>query len=119
MAKEEKEKKFAETAGTPAPPCALVIFGASGDLTKRKLIPALHYLAKSNLVSTSSAVIGVGLPAMTDEEFREKVGDDLKEFATSPVDPARWEKARPRFSYVSGELRPENLSKTPGTINPD
>ena len=104
MAASEKEKKFAETAGTPAPPCALVIFGASGDLTKRKLVPALHYLAKSNLVSTSSAVIGVGLPAMTDEEFRQKVGDDLKEFATSPVDPARWEKARPRFSYVSGEF---------------
>ncbi len=41
---------------------------------------------------------------MTDEEFRQKVGDDLKEFATSPVDPARWETARPRFSYVSGEF---------------
>ena len=104
MEKEEKEKKFAETAGTPAPPCALVIFGASGDLTKRKLVPALHYLAKSNLVSTSSAVIGVGLPEMTDEEFRQKVGDDLKEFATSPVDPTRWENARSRFSYVSGEF---------------
>jgi len=104
MAASEKEKKFAGMAGTPVPPCAIVIFGASGDLTKRKLVPALHYLGKSNLISKSSAMVGVGLPAMTDEEFREKVGDDLKEFATSPVDPARWEHARPRFSYVSGEF---------------
>ncbi|MEE8126372.1 MAG: hypothetical protein V3T42_11200, partial [Nitrospirales bacterium] len=65
MAGAEPKKKLAETVGTPAPPCVLIIFGASGDLTKRKLIPALHYLAKSNLISKSSAVVGVGLPAMT------------------------------------------------------
>ena len=104
MAAKETKAELAGSVGTPGPPCAIVIFGASGDLTKRKLVPALHYLGKSNLISKSSAMVGVGLPAMTDEEFREKVGDDLKEFATSPVDPARWEHARPRFSYVSGEF---------------
>ncbi|MEE8612651.1 MAG: glucose-6-phosphate dehydrogenase [Nitrospirales bacterium] len=104
MAVAEKEKKFEETAGTPGPPCAIIIFGASGDLTKRKLVPSLHYLGRSNLISKSSAMIGVGHPAMTDEEFRQKVGDDLKEFATAPVDPTLWEGARPRFYYVSGEF---------------
>jgi glucose-6-phosphate 1-dehydrogenase len=104
MAGTEPKKKLAETVGMPAPPCVLIIFGASGDLTKRKLIPALHYLAKSNLISKSSAVVGVGLPAMTNEEFRLKMGGDLTEFATSPVDPARWEEAQHRFYYVSGEF---------------
>ena len=98
------DKKSAETVGGPAPPCVMVIFGASGDLTKRKLIPSLHYLAKNNLLSQTSAVVGVGLPAMTNEEFRQKMGSDLQEFATSSVDPARWELAQNRFSYVSGEF---------------
>ena len=100
----ETDKKSAETVGTPAPPCAMVIFGASGDLTKRKLIPSLHYLAKNNFLSQTSAVVGVGLPAMTNEEFRQTMGSDLQEFATSSVDPARWELAQNRFSYVSGEF---------------
>ena len=104
MAVAEKEKKFEETAGTPGPPCVIIIFGASGDLTKRKLVPSLHYLGRSNLISKSSAMIGVGHPAMTDEEFRQKVEVDLKEFATAPVDPTLWEGARPRFYYVSGEF---------------
>ena len=108
MSEAEPKKKLAETVGMPAPPCVLIIFGASGDLTKRKLIPALHYLAKSNLVSKSSAVVGVGLPAMTNEEFRLKMGGDLTEFATSPVDPARWEEAKKRFYYVSGEFADSN-----------
>jgi glucose-6-phosphate 1-dehydrogenase len=53
-------------------------------------------------------VVGVGLPAMTNEEFRLKMGGDLTEFATSPVDPARWEEAKKRFYYVSGEFADSN-----------
>ena len=104
MAVEEPKRKLPETVGMPAPPCCLIIFGASGDLTKRKLMPALHYLAKSNLISQSSAVVGVGLPEMTNEEFRLKMGSDLKEYATTAVDPARWEEAQHQFYYVSGEF---------------
>ena len=46
-------------AGRPGDPCVMVIFGASGDLTKRKLIPALYNLAKDNLLSQEFALVGV------------------------------------------------------------
>lgn len=104
MARSPKVTTDPEQSGHPSPPCVMVIFGASGDLTKRKLIPSLHYLSKSNLLSKSFAVIGVGLPAMTDDEFRSKIGQDIQQFATSPVDPALWEAAQPRLHYVSGEF---------------
>ena len=49
--------------GRPAPSCTMVIFGACGDLTKRKLIPALYNLAKSNLLPNNFAIVGGALAA--------------------------------------------------------
>ena len=54
-----------------AEPCALTIFGASGDLTQRKLIPALYALAFRNLLPANFGVVGVARTPMTDDEFRE------------------------------------------------
>src|SRR5688572_3019917 len=54
-----------------SPPCALVIFGASGDLTARKLLPALERLAAYGALPPEVAVIGVARTPMTDDEFRE------------------------------------------------
>ena len=54
-------------AGDPGDACSMVIFGASGDLTKRKLIPALYNLAKENLLSREFALIGFARPEMTTE----------------------------------------------------
>lgn len=59
----------------------LVIFGASGDLTKRKLIPAIFQLDKQKLLPEKFAIIGVGRTVMDDETFRKKMTDALKEFA--------------------------------------
>ena len=58
-----------------APPSVLVIFGASGDLTRRKLVPALESLARSKRLPPQFAVVGVGRTPMTDEDFRAKVLD--------------------------------------------
>ena len=55
-----------------APPCTMVIFGASGDLTKRKLLPALYNLRKAGLLSDHFAVIGAARSGMTDDEFRRQ-----------------------------------------------
>ncbi len=112
MAKNEKFATTPETAGQPAPPCVLVIFGASGDLTKRKLLPSLHYLRRSQLLSKNFAAVGVGLPAMSMEEFRDKMGKDIHEFATSTVEPELWEEARKRIYYVSGEFTDPKTYKT-------
>src|SRR5689334_22738226 len=58
-----------------APPATLVIFGASGDLTARKLVPALKRLNYHRRLPKEFAVVGVARSAMTDEEFRSKLAD--------------------------------------------
>src|SRR6266404_3631304 len=85
-------------------PCVLVIFGGSGDLTKRKLIPALYNLRNDNLLPDSFAIIGVARAEMNDEEFRRRLGDDMKEFATEKVEPEVWDWIAQRLSYLSGDF---------------
>jgi glucose-6-phosphate 1-dehydrogenase len=92
------------TAGHTADPCCMVIFGASGDLTKRKLIPALCNLAENNLLSRQFAMIGFAYAQMTTEEFRKQLTEDIKQFATSPVDPAVWEWLVQRIYYIQGDF---------------
>jgi hypothetical protein len=77
-------------------PCTMVIFGASGDLTRRKLIPALYNLAKYDLLSREFAVIGVSRSPLSHEDFRGKVSEDIKQFATDKVDPRHLGTVRPR-----------------------
>ncbi len=92
-----------ESVGRPGDPCVMVIFGASGDLTKRKLIPALYNLAKDNLLSRQFAVIGSARRPMTHEEFRDKLTQEMREFATGPVDPDLWEWLARRLYYLPGD----------------
>jgi glucose-6-phosphate 1-dehydrogenase len=89
-------------AAQTADPCVMVIFGASGDLTKRKLIPALCNLTKESLLSRQFAIVGFAVDDMTTEEFREQLTDEIKTFATSPVDPDIWEWFTRRIHYVQG-----------------
>ena len=65
-----------ESAPSPAPPCVVIIFGASGDLTHRKLIPALQNLAREGLLSSSFAVVGVATRPWTNEAFRSRALSD-------------------------------------------
>src|ERR1044071_508710 len=87
-----------------SPPCILVIFGAAGDLTKRKLIPALYNLRKNNLLPDNFGVIGVARAEMNDEEFRQRLRDDMDEFATEKVETAVWEWLAQRLFYRSGDF---------------
>lgn len=63
-----------------ADPCVMVIFGATGDLTKRKLFPALYNLAREKFLPGNFAIVGIGRQEMTTKEFREQTHADLKEF---------------------------------------
>lgn len=87
-----------------SPPCILVIFGAAGDLTKRKLIPALYNLRKNNLLPDQFAVVGVARAEMNDDEFRRRLSDDLHEFATEEVEPAALEWLVQRLFYRAGDF---------------
>ena len=82
-------------------PCALTIFGASGDLTQRKLFPALYALAVRNLLPPQFGVVGVARTAMTDEEFREKMKQAIQDHARDDGDPVP-----PRRLAKRVDLRP-------------
>ncbi|MGH2352595.1 MAG: glucose-6-phosphate dehydrogenase [Chloroflexota bacterium] len=91
--------------GQPGDPCVMVIFGATGDLTKRKLIPALYNVASSNLLSNEFAVVGLGRTRWTTEEFRRRMTEEIREFATQDVNPKLWQEFVGRLYYLPGDLR--------------
>src|ERR1041384_8763382 len=91
-----------------APSCVLVIFGAAGHRTKRKLIPALYNLKRSNLLSDNFAVVGVARAEMTDDEFRRRLRDDIKQFATDEIDQKEWQWLSDRLYYLSGDFEDED-----------
>jgi glucose-6-phosphate 1-dehydrogenase len=92
-------------AGRPAGPCAMVIFGVGGDLTKRKLFPALYNLAKDSLLPREFAVIGVGRSASTTAEFQKKISQGLHEFATTDIEPALVDWLTERLYYHTGNFQ--------------
>jgi glucose-6-phosphate 1-dehydrogenase len=90
-------------------PCVVVIFGAAGDLTKRKLVPALYNLLTQKLLPDRFAVIGVTSAEYSDAEFREKLSVHIREFATTKVDDKLWSWFDERVHYVAGDFQDPNL----------
>jgi glucose-6-phosphate 1-dehydrogenase len=87
------------------PECALVIFGANGDLTKRKLLPALYRLAYDRRLAAGFAVLGVSRTPMTDDEFRQKMCAAVKEFREdSPFDEDVWNAFAQGLFYMAGDI---------------
>jgi glucose-6-phosphate 1-dehydrogenase len=96
----------------------MVIFGASGDLTKRKLIPALYNLAKDYLLAAEFALVGYARAGMTSETFRTRIREELHQFATTEVDPKLWTWFEERIYYVSGGFDdPEGYQRLKATID--
>jgi glucose-6-phosphate 1-dehydrogenase len=86
-------------------PIAAVIFGATGDLTHRKIVPAFYHLAKNNLLPEGSAIIGFARRPKSDEEFRNDLHEALQKFShTKPVDEEVWKKLASHIYYFQGEL---------------
>ena len=92
----------AHTAIRSSGPCAMVIFDASGDLTRRKLLPSLYNLAAEGILGDDFAIIGVARREWTREIFIRQLRDALPEFATRKVDPALWEKFEERIHFCHG-----------------
>ncbi len=88
-----------------APPAAMVIFGASGDLTARKILPALARLADRGVLDDGFIVIGVARTAWSDEEFRAHVAE------ATPEGGSKWKALTARFKYITGEYNhPDTFS---------
>ena len=82
----------------------MVIFGATGDLTKRKLLPALYNLAKEDFLPHTFSIIGVGRQEMTTAEFRKEVVSDLKEFLPHPPEAKLLKWFEERTYYTGGDF---------------
>src|SRR5438445_13813196 len=91
-------------AARPAGPCCFVIFGASGDLMHRLLVPALYNLAAGGLLPDAFALIGVGRSEMSDDTFREDLRKSLQQFATRPVEEKLAQRVVGCATYVRGDV---------------
>ncbi len=85
-----------------APPTVVVIFGASGDLTARKLIPAVYNLSYDNLLPADFFLIGFGRSEITDEAFRVVASDAVKQFSRRELQTDVWNRISAHTTYVSG-----------------
>src|SRR4026208_1606914 len=92
-----------------ADPCIIVIFGATGDLTRRKLLPALYRLARQRLLPAEFAIVGTSRNEMSDDEFRRKMREALDEFADEEIDEAAWNSFALGLFYLPGEFDDKSL----------
>jgi glucose-6-phosphate 1-dehydrogenase len=101
-----------EAERAPAPG-VFVIFGASGDLTRRKLLPALYNLALSRLLPPGMSIVGFALTETSEDEFRKTMHDGVADFSRrKPVDETVWTDFASRLHYVAGKFEdPSNFVK--------
>jgi len=90
--------------------CVLVIFGASGDLTKRKLIPGLYNLSCEGCMNPAFEVLGIGRTPMSPEEFRKKTGEAAaKSKDTRDYSESGWTDFETRLHYMEGDINNPNF----------
>ena len=85
-------------------PCTVVLFGASGDLAKRKVIPAMYDLANHNSLGPRYAIVGFARTPMNDDSFRSSIGEAAKSMSeVGPIDPKKWDDFASNLHYQPGE----------------
>src|ERR1044071_3752172 len=88
-----------------AEPCTVVIFGASGDLTKRKLVPALYRLVQERLLPAEFAIVGLARTEMSTEEFRARMKEAVEEFSEAHhVDEEVWNSFAEGLYYLTADI---------------
>jgi len=91
----------------PPDPQAIVLFGASGDLAKKKVIPALYNLAVAGLLPERHCVIGFAMDAWDDEAFRQHARDSVQTYSRTPLDEDVWTRFAGSLSFISGTFDDE------------
>lgn len=100
-----------------APPCAFVIFGVTGDLTERKLMPALYRLHVRGGLSEHSVIIGHARSALSDDELRQRMAAALEQ-EVPEFDPAAWATLAPRLRNIQGAYdKPDGFAKLAALLN--
>lgn len=108
-------------------PCVVVIFGVTGDLTHRKLVPALYNLSVDSLLPANFSLVGFARRPLSDDQFRDSIGESVRKFSRRrPIDEALWSEFSKHSSYVSSAFdspegynqlksRLDELDKSAGT----
>jgi glucose-6-phosphate 1-dehydrogenase len=89
-------------------PCALVIFGASGDLTRRKLFPSIYSLAARGMLPERLAIVGVARTEETDAEFRARMKEAVREFGNGELDEKVWRRLAAGMHYLATDFADEH-----------
>src|SRR5512137_1982147 len=84
--------------------CDLVLFGAMGDLARRKLVPSLYQLDKAGLIAPETTIVGVSRRDLTDEAFVAQARQSLETFMNEPIDDAVWERFARRLRHAVIDL---------------
>jgi len=100
-------------------PCDFVMFGASGDLAKRKLIPSLYQLEKAELTASDTTVVAVSRREISTEDYVAFVRESMERFVEEPIDGAVWERFAKRLRYVRIDLREaDQYNRLQGFVDP-
>src|SRR5438094_7141999 len=96
---------MADEQARPGDRCIMMIFGASGDLTTRKLLPALYNLGRNKLLPEEFAILGFAKDEISEEDYRKRVHDNLREYAGAPADCSVCDWIAQRAYYITGDFR--------------
>jgi glucose-6-phosphate 1-dehydrogenase len=103
------DSRFLQTCDIPAEelivePFTMVIFGGAGDLSKRKLLPSVFHLYGEGEFSKSFSVLGFDRVEMTDEQYRNLMGEAVKQFASDTFEEGRWKEFSKHLFYLPGDF---------------
>ncbi len=85
-------------------PFTLVIFGASGDLSQRKLLPSVFYIFRDDVLVNGFALLGFDRTALNDEQYRTVIKEAVREFGREPFDEEKWDEFSSRMNFMSGNI---------------
>ena len=92
------------SAVTHGPPCVLVIFGGAGDLSHRKLLPALYNLGVDGGLPPRVAIVAFSMEELDDERYRAFARDGIEKFSRRPIEEGAWEKFAPSLHFQRGRF---------------
>src|SRR5215217_2010739 len=98
--RDERDKRLPRIAG----PCGLIIFGVTGDLARKKLMPAVYDLANRGLLPPGFALVGFARRDWVDQDFEKVVYDAVKQYARTPFDEDVWKQLAQGIRFVQGEF---------------
>jgi len=110
------ESSTTSASAKPAPPCNLVIFGAGGDLTKRKLLPAIFHLIQQDLLPDGFAIIGVDRDELDTDHYRDQLNAQIHNFIGDEFSQKQWNKLVSRTHYLQGDFRDASTYKKLGGV---